>query len=264
MNSIMGVIITTILLSLLGLIIGLFLGKASQKFKIKVDPKEVQVRALLPGANCGACGFAGCDAMAHAIVLKTAAVNGCPVGGAPVAQAIAEVMGVETQDSEKQVAFVKCAGTCDKTKVKYNYIGIEDCNKVSVTPGKGAKKCTYGCMGYGSCVKVCEFDAIHIVDGIAVVDKAKCVACGKCVAMCPNNIIELVPCKANHLVQCNSCDKGKTVKENCEVGCIACMMCTKVCEFDAIKVENNIAHIDYSKCTNCGKCAQKCPVKIIL
>jgi Fe-S-cluster-containing hydrogenase component 2 len=119
-------------------------------------------------------------------------------------------------------------------------------------------------MGYGSCVNVCEFDAIHIVDGIALVDKEKCVACGKCISTCPNNIIDLVPYKAKHLVQCNSKDKGKTVKENCEVGCIACKMCVKACEFDAIHVENNLSYIDYSKCTNCGKCAEVCPVKIII
>lgn len=260
----MGIIVAAVVVGLVGLIIGLLLGTAGEKFKVEVDQKEIDVRGLLPGVNCGACGYAGCDAMAHAIAEGEAAVNGCPVGGAPVAKAIGAVMGVEAAESERLVAFVKCAGTCDKAKVKYEYSGIEDCNKAAIAPGRGAKKCTYGCMGFGSCVKVCEFDAIHIVDGIALVDKDKCVACGKCVSTCPNHIIELVPDKAKHLVQCSSKDKGKTVKENCSVGCIACKMCVKVCEFDAIHVEDNISHIDYSKCTNCGKCAEVCPVKIIL
>ena len=172
-------------------------------------------------------------------------------------------MGVAGGTAEKKVAFVKCKGTCDKTKVQYNYYGVDDCKKVSVVPGAGEKACTYGCMGYGSCVKACAFDAIHVVDGVAVVDKEKCVACGKCVSSCPNHLIELVPYKAEHLVQCSSHDKGKDVKSVCESGCIGCTLCTKQCEFDAIHMEDNLAVIDYEKCTNCGKCAEKCPVKVI-
>ena len=164
----------------------------------------------------------------------------------------------------KKVAFVKCKGTCDKTKVQYNYYGMDDCKKITVVPGAGEKACVYGCMGYGSCVKACAFDAIHVVDGVAVVDKEKCVACGKCVASCPNHLIELVPYTAEHLVQCSSHDKGKEVKAKCESGCIACTLCTKQCEFDAIHMDNNVAVIDYEKCTNCGKCAAKCPVKVII
>ena len=132
-----------------------------------------------------------------------------------------------------------------------------------MAPGRGEKACAFGCLGYGSCVTACQFDAIHVVNGVAVVDKEKCVACGKCVAACPKQLIELVPYKAKHLVQCSSKEKGKAVKEACSVGCIGCMLCTKQCEDGAITVVQNIAHIDYQKCTNCGKCAEKCPVKII-
>ena len=259
-----GIIIAAAVVGILGILIGIFLGIASEKFKVEVDEKEILVRNELPGNNCGGCGYAGCDALAKAIAAGQADVGACPVGGASTAEKIGAIMGVAGGSAEKKVAFVKCKGTCDKTKVQYNYYGVDDCKKVSVVPGAGEKACTYGCMGYGSCVKACAFDAIHVVDGVAVVDKEKCVACGKCVSSCPNHLIELVPYKAGHLVQCSSHAKGKDVKAVCESGCIGCTLCTKQCEFDAIHMENNLAVIDYEKCTNCGKCAEKCPVKVIL
>ena len=258
-----GIIIAAAVVGILGILIGIFLGIASEKFKVEVDEKEILVRNELPGNNCGGCGYAGCDALAKAIAAGQAEVGACPVGGASTAEKIGAIMGVAGGTAEKKVAFVKCKGTCDKTKVQYNYYGVDDCKKVSVVPGAGEKACTYGCMGYGSCVKACAFDAIHVVDGVAVVDKEKCVACGKCVSSCPNHLIELVPYKAEHLVQCSSHDKGKDVKSVCESGCIGCTLCTKQCEFDAIRMEDNLAVIDYEKCTNCGKCAEKCPVKVI-
>ena len=258
-----GIIIAAAVVGILGILIGIFLGIASEKFKVEVDEKEILVRNELPGNNCGGCGYAGCDALAKAIAAGQAEVGACSVGGASTAEKIGAIMGVAGGTAEKKVAFVKCKGTCDKTKVQYNYYGVDDCKKVSVVPGAGEKACTYGCMGYGSCVKACAFDAIHVVDGVAVVDKEKCVACGKCVSSCPNHLIELVPYKAEHLVQCSSHDKGKDVKSVCESGCIGCTLCTKQCEFDAIHMEDNLAVIDYEKCTNCGKCAAKCPAKVI-
>lgn len=259
----MGIIIAAAVVGAVGLVIGVLLGVASEKFKVEVDEKEILVRNELPGNNCGGCGYPGCDGLAKAIAAGEAAVDACPVGGAPLGAKIAAIMGVEAGGAEKQVAFVKCKGTCDKTNMQYRYYGIDDCRKVSVVPGAGEKACAYGCMGYGTCVKACQFDAIHIVDGVAVVDKEKCVACGKCVAACPNHLIELVPYKAEHLVQCSSHDKGKDVKAKCENGCIGCTLCTKQCEVGAIHMENNLAVIDYSLCTNCGKCAAKCPAKVI-
>ena len=262
--SIQGVAIATLLVSLTGAIIGLFLGIAAKKFEVEVDEKEQLVRDLLPGNNCGACGYAGCDNLAQAIAAGEAPANACPIAKGEAHEQIAEVMGTNVETKEKQVAFVKCAGTCDKTKVKYNYYGIKDCKKAALTPGRGPKQCGYGCTGFGSCVKVCQFDAIHVINGVAIVDKEKCTACSLCISQCPNHLIELVPSDTNHFVRCNSNDKGKDVKAGCSIGCIGCMMCVKVCEFDAIKVENNLARIDYSKCTNCGKCAVKCPTKVIL
>lgn len=262
--SVQGVAVATLLISATGAIIGIFLGIAGKKFEVAVDEREQQVRDLLPGNNCGACGYAGCDNCAQAIAKGEASPGICPVASSKNREQIAELMGTEVMETERKTAFVKCAGTCDKTKVKYNYYGIADCRKAALAPGKGPKQCGYGCTGFGSCVKVCQFDAIHVIDGVAVVDREKCTSCGLCIKECPNQLIELVPYEAAHFVRCSSKDKGKDVKAGCSIGCIGCMLCTKVCESDAIHVENNLARIDYGKCTNCGKCAQKCPTGVIL
>ncbi len=263
-SSIFAILIAAGVVGAVGIILGLLLGVAAKKFEVEVDEKEIQVRAALPGNNCGGCGFPGCDGLAHAIAEGEAPVNGCPVGGAPVADEIAAIMGVEAGSSSRKVAFVKCSGTCDKAEVKYNYYGITDCRQAAMVPGHGDKACSYGCMGLGSCERSCPFDAIHVINGIAYVEKEKCVACGKCIAVCPKNIIELVPYDSSFMVACNSKDKGKDVKAACQAGCIGCSMCVRVCEDAAVTVTNNLAKIDYSKCTNCGKCAVKCPSKVIV
>lgn len=172
-------------------------------------------------------------------------------------------MGVDASASERKTAFVKCGGTCEKTKSEYEYYGIKDCIMASQMQDGGAKGCAYGCLGYGSCVDACPFDAIHIVDGIAVVDKEACKACGKCVDACPKHLIELIPYKQKTFVQCNSNEKGKALMDACQVGCIGCRLCERNCEAGAITVNNFLAHIDADKCTNCGVCAEKCPRKII-
>lgn len=262
--SITGIIMAAVIVGGTGLFIGVFLGLSGKKFAVEVDEREEAIAGVLPGNNCGGCGYAGCSGLAAAIVKGEAEVGTCPVGGAPVAAKIGEIMGVEAGEAKPMTAFVKCAGTCDKAKQDYEYYGIEDCVMMNFVQNGGPKSCNYGCMGYGTCVKACPFDAIHIVDGVALVDKSACKACGKCVAACPKGLIELVPMDQKHLVQCSSKDKGKDVMSACSVGCIGCKMCEKVCEFDAVHVEDNIAHIDPEKCTNCGKCAEKCPKKIIL
>jgi RnfABCDGE-type electron transport complex B subunit len=261
--NIVGIVIATAVIAITGLAIGLLLGVAGKKFAVEVDEKEIAVRELLPGNNCGGCGYAGCDALAKAIANGEAKVNACPVGGEPVGEAISAVMGVEAGASVRMVANVACSGTCEKTTKQYDYNGLQDCRKLSLIPGRGEKACDYGCMGLGSCVRECPFDAIHIIDGIAKVDREACKACGKCVAICPNHLISLVPYDAKYIVVCKSNDKGKDVRSVCKTGCIGCGICVKQCEFEAVTVENNLATIDPSKCTGCGKCAEKCPAKVI-
>ena len=257
-----GILIAGIIVGVTGLIIGILLGIASKVFAVPVNEKELAIRDVLPGSNCGGCGFAGCDACAKAIAEGSADPGACPVGGATVAEEIGKILGVEVA-VVKKVASVKCSGNCNVAPDKYEYHGSQSCIDAIGVTGGGPKKCSYGCMGLGSCVKVCEFGALSIVDGVAVVDREKCTACGKCTKVCPKQLIEIVPYDAKYQVNCNNKDKGKDVKATCSVGCIGCGLCAKNCKFDAIIVEDNVARIDYSKCKNCGLCASKCPVKII-
>ena len=260
--DVMSIVIAAVVIGAVGILAAILLGIASEKFKVEVDEKEIAVREALPGNNCGGCGYPGCDGLAAAIAKGEARPDACPVGGEEVANAIAAIVGGEVS-AIKQVAFVKCAGNCEKAKDAYEYVGPQDCKIASNSPGAGPKACAYGCMGYGSCVKACQFGAINIVDGIAVVDKDKCKSCGMCVAACPRNIIEMVPYDAGAMVQCNSRDFGKDVKAACSVGCIGCGICSKNCPEGAIAVEGFLAKVDYSKCTGCGTCKEKCPVKVI-
>lgn len=262
--SITGIIIAAAIVGGTGLFIGVFLGVAGKKFSVEVDEREEAILGVLPGNNCGGCGYAGCSGLAAAIVKGEAEVGGCPVGGALVAEQIAAIMGQEAGEQVHQVAFVKCVGTCDKAKQEYEYHGLKDCVMISMMQDGGPKACNYGCLGEGSCVKACPFDAIHIVDGVALVDREACKACSKCIDVCPKKLIELVPYEQKHLVQCSSRDKGKDVVKVCSAGCIGCKMCEKVCEFGAVIVQDNVARIDPEKCTGCGACAQKCPKKVIL
>ncbi|OFI05826.1 electron transport complex subunit RsxB [Clostridium acetireducens DSM 10703] len=250
-------------LGCMGLAIGMLLGYASKKFAVEVDERVPKVREALPGANCGGCGFAGCDAYAQAVVEGAAPPNCCAVGGAAAVEKIAEVMGLEVDESEPKKAFVKCNGTCNNAKDKNIYAGLQDCRDAALIPGGGAKACSFGCLGLGSCVKACQFGAIEIKDGIANIDEDKCVGCGACANTCPKNVIELVPVSKRVRVQCNSHDKGIEVKNNCSAGCLGCGLCAKVCPKEAIVMENNLAKVDYEKCVQCGLCTQKCPTKAI-
>ncbi len=260
--DVFGIIKACLMVGATGLIIGVLLSIAAKIFEVKVDEKELKVRELLPGNNCGACGFPGCDGLAAAISKGEAPANGCPVGGENTAKAIADVIGTEVEII-KTAAFVKCYGNCDNAGNKYEYTGNLSCKEAVHVTGEGPKKCSFGCMGLGSCVNVCDFDAIKIENGIAVVDKVKCVSCGKCVKECPKNLIEIIPYRSLYQVVCNSQDKGVDVKKKCTTGCIGCKLCIKDCPTNAIKVENNLAKINQALCVGCGLCADKCPQKII-
>ncbi len=262
--NITAIITAVVVVAGLGLLLGLFLGAAGIWFKVDVDEKEQQVLASLPGNNCGGCGYPGCSGLAAAIAKGEAPVNACPVGGEKVGKVIAEIMGVEAGESKRMTAFVKCAGICEKTSLNYEYTGVEDCTMVQFVPDGGAKSCSHGCLGFGTCVKACPFGAISIQNGIAVVDKEKCKACSKCIAACPKHLIELVPYDAKHAVACSSKDKGPVTMKACQTGCIGCGLCVKVCPSQAITVTDFHAHIDQDKCTGCGACKEKCPKKAII
>lgn len=257
-----GIIIATLVVGLVGLVIGVALVAAGKKFYVEVDEREEQVRACLPGNNCGACGQAGCDAAAAAIVKGEAGVDVCPVCDEKAVKEIGKIMGVDAAAGVKKAAFVRCAGSCEQTKEKCNYVGIDDC-RAAVLSGISVWECDYGCLGFGSCASVCAFGAIRVEDGVAIVDTAKCTGCGRCVAACPKNLIELIPRDKKVAVRCSSHAKGPEVRKACTAGCIGCTLCVKQCEQGAVTVEGNLAHIEYDKCVGCEKCAEKCPAKII-
>lgn len=261
--NVTGIIIAVSVVGGVGLFIGIFLSVAGNYFKVETNPLVDELIDALPGNNCGGCGFAGCSALAEAIASGNAPVSGCPVGGEPVAKNIAAIMGVEADESAKMVAHVKCKGTCEQTFSNYNYEGVKDCRMANFVPAGGPKSCDFGCIGFGTCKDVCEFDAVSIVDGIAVIDKEKCRACGKCIEACPKHLIELIPYDAKYVVECMNKDKGPLVMKVCKSGCIGCSLCAKECPKEAITVVDSLAHIDQEKCVGCGLCAKKCPKNAI-
>ncbi len=246
----------------LGVFFGVMLAISSKIFHVDVDERIEAISSVLPGANCGGCGYPGCGGLASAIVAGDAPVNACPVGGSACAQKVAEIMGVDAGENIRYVAHVNCRGG-DHALRKYNYDGITDCLAASKVAG-GPVQCSYGCLGLGSCVKACEYNAIHIENGVAVVHAENCVACGKCVAACPRNIISIVSEKQDVFVSCSSKDTGAELRKMCNIGCIGCMLCVKKCPVGAITVSDNLARIDYDKCINCGACAAACPRKLIV
>lgn len=250
-------------MGVIGLVLALGLVYASQKFAIEVDPRVEQINETLPGANCGACGMAGCSAYAEAAAKGEVPPNLCTVGGAGTAEKIAQILGVEvSSSSEKQVAHVFCGGSKEQALEAAEYQGINDCRAAHLLGGN--KLCMYGCLGFGTCVEACPFDALKMSeDGLPIVDESLCTGCGKCVDACPRHVICLVPESAQVFVDCSSKDKGAVVRKACKVGCIGCMRCVKACEFSAISVKDFLASIDYEKCTSCGKCVEVCPVKCI-
>lgn len=246
----------------IALLFGIGLGVAAKKFAVPVDERVENVKENLPGANCGGCGFAGCEALARSIAAGESKISACPVCNQSQIDAIAKAMGVEASATEKYRAVVRCQGTHANAKTKYDYIGLQSCKDANLIGG-GHKACQYGCLGFGECKAVCAFGAISMKDGLPIIDAKKCVGCGACKNTCPRNIIAIVPTTASYQVHCISKDKGKAVKEGCSIGCIGCGICTKQCEVGAITMSNNLAEIDPKKCVHCGKCETKCPTKAI-
>ncbi len=259
-----GIIIAAAVIGGVGLFIGAFLGFAGTAFAVPVDEKEAAVRSLLPGANCGGCGYSGCDALAAAIAKGKAPVGACVVGGQPVADEIASALGTKAEKEERKVAFVRCSGDCEKTGNVYDYSGTKGCLEASFAPAGGPKSCRFGCTGFGDCVKACEFEAISIQKGIAVVDEEKCRDCKKCIEACPKHLIIEVPAGRISKIACVNPNKGKAVMENCKIGCISCQKCMKNCPAGAIDMTAGYPVIDYEKCTDCGTCKAGCPRKCIL
>ncbi len=253
-------------LALLGTTLGLLLAFASNKFHIEVDQKASQVEEVLPGVNCGACGFAGCSGYASAIVEENKDITLCPVGGKKTVNEIAAIMGInnllDDDPDNDRVAYVFCQGGTN-AKDSYVYNGVKQC-KAAIIYEMGQKTCNYGCLGFGDCIEACKFDAIKMGEnGVPIVDKQKCIGCNACVLSCPKDIIGLVHPREYAKVTCKSHDIGKNAKEACTIACIGCGLCQKNCPYDAIKMDNFLAKIDPEKCTNCGICIEKCPTKAI-
>ena len=269
----MEIVIAIAFLGGLALIFGLVLAAASKAFYVEVDPRLEKLNECLPGANCGGCGYPGCGGYAEAVLNGEAPIGKCASGGAECANAMAAIMGVEAGDVVRMVAYVKCNGhrTYDKdgnqtggSKLKGNYEGFKDCLAATKVGGRGPLACKYGCLGFGSCAKVCKYGAIKVVNGVAQVDRDKCVGCMSCVKACPRGVIEAVPYDKTTLVPCNSHAKGAVTTRSCSAGCIGCGLCKKICPENAITVVNGLATIDYEKCISCGLCATVCPKKVIV
>ncbi len=258
------IIIAVAIVAITGLVAGLGLAIASVVMAVPKDEKAEAIRECLPGANCGACGFSGCDGYAAALSKgETDNTALCAPGGNDAATAIANVLGVEAGKVEPSAAVVLCKGHRRNAEEKYIYQGVDSC-KMAVQLYGGPKNCTYGCVGLGDCVAACPYDAIHICDGVARVNPIMCRACQMCVRTCPKGLIEMMPLhKTVAAVTCKNHDKGAQTRKDCKVGCIGCMKCVKTCEHGAVKVENFTAHVDYSKCIGCGKCHEACPTGAI-
>lgn len=256
------IIYAILVLGVFGLLFGLLLAVAGKIFAVHEDERATAIIGVLPGANCGGCGFAGCAALAAAIVAGTAPVNACTAGGNAVAAKVGAVMGIQVEEAEDVSAAVFCSGG-NRTKRRYIYEGLNDCYAASRIAG-GDLYCSFGCLGLGSCQNVCKFGAISIKDNLAKIDIDKCVACGACIKVCPRSIIAMVPRSQDVRVLCSSKDKGANLTGYCEIGCIGCKLCQRACEQGAITVNDNLARIDYDKCTNCAVCVEKCPRKLII
>lgn len=259
---------TIVVLAGLGLLLSLVLYLVAKKFKVQEDPRIDEIEKVMPGANCGGCGFAGCRAFAEAAVKAPNLDNNyCPVGGNEVSKKVAAILGYEVEDKAPRVAVLRCSGTCEKRPRVNVYDGVQSC-RVKAALYSGDTLCSYGCLGCGDCAAACEFGVIKMdpETGLPVIDDTMCTACGSCVKACPKNIIELRnkgPRSMRVYVSCVNKDKGPAARKACLASCIGCGKCAKVCPHDAITIENNLAYIDFTKCKLCKKCVAECPTGAI-
>ncbi len=263
MEKFLPIIIPVAILAVTAVISAVLLTLASHFFGVKENEKFAPIRDALPGANCGACGYSGCDAYAKALAEgQSTSVSLCVPGGKNSADAIAEILGVKKEKVAERVAYVACRGTSDAVSRKYDYQGHLTCRSANMDYS-GDKFCAYACLGYGDCADVCPVNAIHILDGVATVDPQTCIGCGICVRTCPNNIIRLIDKDTRVAVSCSNRDKGALTRKYCTNGCIGCGKCARTCPEGAITVSENLARINYDKCISCGECAAVCPTHCI-
>ena len=263
MNIILYTIIVAVIIAfLLGLLLGLF----KKIFHVDTDPKVQKVRDALSGANCGGCGLAGCDAFASAVVKGDAPSNGCVAGGADCAKKVAEILGQAGVEVKPKIAFLACAGNKDCAADKAEYIGIKTCKAAQLTMN-GTKKCAFGCIGLGDCIKVCPFGALYMGDDdLPKVNKSKCVGCGKCASACPKHLFRLIDADTKGAIGVcsNKSDNKPQIRKDCTRGCFKCGMCARKCPEQAIDVSSGLPVIDYSKCTSCGTCVSACTDKVLI
>lgn len=259
------ILFASVLIGVIGLISGILLAISSIVMSVKSNKKQEAIRSMLPGANCGACGYTGCDGYAEALALqKEKNIALCKPGGQATVDQLSRYLNLETMQAEKTTAMVLCRGNCQQTAKKADYQGVKSCHMAKqVANGDG--QCGYGCLGYGDCVSACNYEALHLIDGIAFVDANKCTSCMQCIQNCPQHIIQLIPYeKAVSVVFCSNEDRAPVANKVCQSSCIACGLCVKNCPEHCITIENNHAKIDYQKCTNCTACQKVCPHHCIL
>ena len=259
----MSLIITAVVsVTAIGIICAIILNVASQLMYVKVDLKVIQLTEAMPGANCGACGYPGCSGYAVALVEEGIATNLCPPGGPELVTKISEILGVEAAAFEQTTAVVRCMGDSDKQKKKMEYKGLQTCAGAKQLFG-GQSLCAFGCLGFSDCKNVCPENAICMEDNLARIIFSRCTGCGLCAKICPNRLITMENASIPVLVACKNIEKGAVVRKKCSIGCIACTKCVKECPDEAITMVDNLAVIDYKKCSGCKKCVDVCIMKCI-
>lgn len=256
------VILPIVIVGIIALLSGVMLVICSVFMTVPVDEREAKIREVLPGANCGGCGYAGCSEYAAAVAGGNAPAHLCLPGGSSVAEKIGKITGLGVIEVTPKTAVVICCGSKDKVDIKMNYRGIKTCAAASTFYG-GISACTYGCMGLGDCFRACVYNAISIKGGVAVVNQSKCTGCSSCAKACPKGLIKMVKVDVTHMVLCSSHDKGAATVKTCKAGCIGCGKCVRTCPSNAIALDNSLAVIDSGKCTSCGACVSVCPTGAI-